>query len=114
MWNRADNTLANCTEALCPHATPLRDGRLVNFAPYFAEGGEAYSIRASAETKTKEMLVEFFTWLTELPIDEIPLSGQYVIATTTPHTPASNGLKAPPSEGTLSRRQRLSCFHRLC
>jgi hypothetical protein len=76
VWSRANNTLSDCTDHLCPDAETV-GGRRVNFAPYFAEGGEAYSIRASAGNRTKSMLVDFFSWLTELPISEIPLSGQY-------------------------------------
>ena len=65
----------------CPHAVRKAgaDGRerLVNYAPFFAEGGESYAVRAGTGDTAKEVMVELFTWLADLPTPDVPLSGHY-------------------------------------
>jgi len=79
VWNRANNTLAECSPELCPKA----EGG-VNYAPFFAEGGESYSINADAKKPQKELVIEFLAWLSTLSAAEIPLSGQFSVHHTTP------------------------------
>ena len=47
---------------LCPKAEPhpRNASVLVNYAPFFAEGGESYAIRASASSTQKLLMFEFF------------------------------------------------------
>ena len=76
--DKATNTLVDCTTTSCPKATPLvGSSQLVNFVPFFSEGGEAYSIRGATSERKKEVVVDFLSWLSTLPLNDVPLSGQY-------------------------------------
>ncbi|KAL3802961.1 hypothetical protein HJC23_011584 [Cyclotella cryptica] len=72
-WKAEGLPLVDCTEEKCPLA---RDG--VNYAPFFAEGGESYALngRQSKPAATHAMW-DLFTWFAELPVGDIPLSGVY-------------------------------------
>lgn len=70
--------LVNCTRALCPKAVAHpRTGQLVNYAPFFAEGGEAYALRGGSPTSKKDILWGLFRWFGTLPPSKLPLSGAY-------------------------------------
>lgn len=79
MYNSATRQLQPCTRELCPHAVESSklQGTLINYAPFFAEGGESYSIRAGAPESKREVMQDFFGWLSTLPVTRLPLSGQY-------------------------------------
>jgi gamma-aminobutyric acid type B receptor len=79
VWNRATNTLDTCTSELCPKSRPHPSDPavLVNYAPYFPEGGESYALRAGSKGKKTEMILSFMQWLAALPSTEVPLSGFY-------------------------------------
>jgi len=66
-------SLVDCDQNTCPHA---KDN--VNYAPFFSEGGEAYALNGRQSKQTsKDVMFDLFTWLAELPITKLPLSGQY-------------------------------------
>ena len=75
-WDsQAGYPLVNCEDnsANCPHA---EDG--INYAPFFAEGGEAYAINGrQSKPAARQIMWDLFTWMSELPVTELPLSGQY-------------------------------------
>jgi len=79
--NRATGAIEPCTAELCPSAKPrptaAQPGRLVNFAPFFSEGGESYALRGSAAAESKEVMRDLFGWMASLPVELLPLSGQY-------------------------------------
>mmetsp|Transcript_82811 Transcript_82811/g.208543 ORF Transcript_82811/g.208543 Transcript_82811/m.208543 type:complete len:1058 (-) Transcript_82811:163-3336(-) len=78
VWDRDANLLRDCDPVLCPKALPhSRTGRLVNYAPFFAEGGESYAIRAAGSEIKKDLIWELFSWLGTLPVTALPLSGFY-------------------------------------
>ena len=62
VYDWSDGQFKTCTPELCPKAQPLSTDRnvLVNYAPFFAEGGESYSVRATASDAKKEIMKEFF------------------------------------------------------
>uniref|UniRef100_A0A7S1YFW9 Guanylate cyclase n=2 Tax=Grammatophora oceanica TaxID=210454 RepID=A0A7S1YFW9_9STRA len=63
------------TKKLCPLAS-RDDG--VNFAAFFAEGGEAYALNGrQSKPSARDVMWDVFTWLSELPATQLPLSGQY-------------------------------------
>lgn len=74
-WTAPGTPLVKCDSDACPLAT---DDDSVNRSPYFSEGGESYALngRQSKPTATKVMW-DLFTWLSELPVTMLPLSGQY-------------------------------------
>lgn len=50
----------------------------INFAPFFAEGGEAYALNGrQAKPGARNVMWTLFTWLSELPETALPLSGSY-------------------------------------
>ena len=68
--------LVSCSEnkELCPSA----DSDGVNFAAYFAEGGESYALNGrQSKLSARDVMWDVFTWLSELPATQLPLSGQY-------------------------------------
>jgi len=66
-------TLEYCDEERCPLAV---DG--ANRAPFFAEGGEAYALNGrQSKPAARNVMWALFTWLSTLPVTELPLSGQY-------------------------------------
>mmetsp|Transcript_19961 Transcript_19961/g.25912 ORF Transcript_19961/g.25912 Transcript_19961/m.25912 type:complete len:1073 (-) Transcript_19961:150-3368(-) len=76
VWNAVTKTLVECTPILCPKGESI-DGTIINFAPFFAEGGEVYAIRAGVAGLKQNMIWNFFTWLSQLPPVELPLAGVY-------------------------------------
>jgi len=74
-WDReAGYPLVSCEEGHCPHA----DAEGVNYAPFFAEGGEAYALNGrQSKPAAQNVMWDVFTWLSELPVTHLPLSGQY-------------------------------------
>ena len=72
-WNTPDLKLIDCQGAKCPLAT---DG--INYAPFFSEGGESYALNGrQSKPGATDAMWDMFTWLAELPVGEIPLSGVY-------------------------------------
>jgi hypothetical protein len=67
--------MVECTEN--ESNCPLADNG-INYAPFFAEGGEAYAINGrQSKPSARRIMWDLFTWLSELPVTELPLSGQY-------------------------------------
>jgi hypothetical protein len=78
VFNEATGDLETCTAQLCPKGTLSRDGtELINYAPFFAEGGESYAVRGGAPQLKKNIMAQFFGWFSSLPVTVLPLSGQY-------------------------------------
>jgi len=78
LYDHSRRELVNCTPVVCPKAIPHSSGEvLVNYAPFFAEGGESYAIRATAASQKKEIMFDFMAWFASLPIDILPLTGIY-------------------------------------
>lgn len=78
MWDAASDTLMECTTERCPFAVPHSvTGRLVNYAPFFAEGGECYGLRAAAPERKKDLMFDLFTWFSTLNPQLVPLTGIY-------------------------------------
>lgn len=72
-WESEGRPLVDCTEDLCPLAT---DG--INYAPFFAEGGESYALNGrQSKPAATDAMWDMFTWFAELPVGDIPLSGVY-------------------------------------
>lgn len=72
-WKAEGLPLVDCTEEKCPLA---KDG--VNYSPFFAEGGESYALNGrQSKPAATEAMWDMFTWLAELPVGDIPLSGVY-------------------------------------
>lgn len=64
----------NGSDKACPNA----GANGVNFASFFAEGGEAYALNGrQSKQSTRSVMWDVFTWLSELPATQLPLSGQY-------------------------------------
>jgi hypothetical protein len=79
-WDDASLPLVDCTEESCPLA---RDG--INYAPFFSEGGESYALNGrQSKPAATESLWDMFTWFSELPVGDIPLSGVYRKSQTEP------------------------------
>jgi len=69
-------TLISCESS--PDTCPGAGANGVNYASFFAEGGEAYALNGrQSKSSTKEVMWDVFTWLSELPATQLPLSGQY-------------------------------------
>eukprot|EP00808_Paulinella_micropora_P018061 g22921.t1 len=79
VWDRSVDALVPCNKNLCPKALPhsADPSVLVNYAGFFAEGGEAYAIRKTAAQLKKEVAFTLFTWIATLPQGDVPLSGVY-------------------------------------
>lgn len=62
VWNWDTQRLEDCTSTLCPKAEAhsTKQGVLVNYAPFFAEGGESYAIRGDTAPKQKELMQLLF------------------------------------------------------
>jgi len=74
----ANGVLQDCTKSLCPKASEQdSQGTLINYAPFFAEGGEAYAMRAGSPARKKDLMFSMFQWLASLPHYMVPLSGVY-------------------------------------
>jgi len=74
-WNKNNDMteLVPCQRDICPSAGE----DLVNYAPYFPEGGEAYALSGRSSTSMQSIMWDMFAWLSTLPIDKLPLSGHY-------------------------------------
>jgi len=78
VYDRTTGQLVTCTSARCPKAIRHSvSGELVNYAPFFAEGGEAYAIRTGAAAQKKAALFDMMAWFATLPSDILPLTGIY-------------------------------------
>ena len=78
VYDHATRALVACTTSSCPKA--LRHsvtGELVNYAPYFAEGGEAYSIRRGIAPRKTDAMFDLMAWFATLPVTVLPLTGIY-------------------------------------
>lgn len=75
-WNKEGRPLEECdkgTGELCPLS---RNG--INYAPFFAEGGESYALNGrQSKPAATEVMWDMFTWLSTLPVGEVPLAGTY-------------------------------------
>ena len=65
--------LVRCQRDNCP----LAGADLVNYAPFFPEGGEAYALSGRSSPSMQSIMWDMFAWLSTLPIDKLPLSGHY-------------------------------------
>lgn len=78
VYDHATKQLVACTATVCPKAIRHSvSGELVNYAPFFAEGGESYAIRATAASQKQDIMFDLLTWFSSLPIDVLPLTGIY-------------------------------------
>jgi len=77
--NNNDNNNNNSPELVpCQRDNcPLAGDDLVNYAPFFSEGGEAYALNGRSSSPVQNIMWDMFAWLSTLPIDKLPLSGQY-------------------------------------
>lgn len=72
-WNKEGSPLEECQGEICPLAT---DG--INYAPFFAEGGESYALNGrQSKPAATDAMWDMFTWLSTLPVGEVPLAGVY-------------------------------------
>lgn len=72
-WKKDGLPLEDCTARLCPLA---KDG--INYAPFFAEGGESYALNGrQSKPAATDAMWDLFTWLAEMPVGEVPLAGIY-------------------------------------
>ncbi|KAL7541035.1 hypothetical protein ACHAXR_010567 [Thalassiosira sp. AJA248-18] len=76
-WNKPGHPLEKCpiaeTSELCPLA---KNG--INYAPFFAEGGESYALNGrQSKPAATDAMWDMFTWLSTLPVGEVPLAGTY-------------------------------------
>ena len=76
-WSTKGYPLVSCQDSN-NNFCPLADSDGINFAPFFAEGGEAYALNGrQSKPAARTIMWDMFTWLSELPVTELPLSGQY-------------------------------------
>lgn len=75
-WDRASaRPLVPCEKG---PSCPLANAEGINYAPFFAEGGESYALNGRQSKPTaRAVMWDVFTWLADLPVDKLPLSGQY-------------------------------------
>eukprot|EP00585_Thalassiosira_rotula_P013292 CAMPEP_0196129898 /NCGR_PEP_ID=MMETSP0910-20130528/451_1 /TAXON_ID=49265 /ORGANISM="Thalassiosira rotula, Strain GSO102" /LENGTH=1075 /DNA_ID=CAMNT_0041389097 /DNA_START=439 /DNA_END=3666 /DNA_ORIENTATION=- len=72
-WNKEGRPLEDCQGSVCPLA---KDG--INYAPFFAEGGESYALNGrQSKPAATDAMWDMFTWLATLPVGEVPLAGTY-------------------------------------
>lgn len=72
---KGEGRLLSCAdEGSCPMA----DSDGINYAPFFAEGGEAYALNGrQSKPSARDVMWDVFAWMSELPVSKLPLSGQY-------------------------------------
>jgi len=93
VYDPSTDQLVACTQVRCPKAVRhSTSGELVNYAPFFAEGGESYAIRATAPSQKKDIMFDLMAWFASLPIDVLPLTGIY----------RSSHMREPSKERLLS------------
>mmetsp|Transcript_1938 Transcript_1938/g.3691 ORF Transcript_1938/g.3691 Transcript_1938/m.3691 type:complete len:1102 (-) Transcript_1938:147-3452(-) len=72
-WNKEGRPLEDCAGDVCPLA---KNG--INYAPFFAEGGESYALNGrQSKPAATDAMWDMFTWLSTLPVGEVPLAGTY-------------------------------------
>jgi len=72
-WNKPGRPLVECNDELCPLS---RNG--INYAPFFAEGGESYALNGQqSKPAATAAMWDMFTWFATLPVGEVPLAGTY-------------------------------------
>lgn len=73
-WKKAGLPLESCASGnVCPLA---KNG--INYAPFFAEGGESYALNGKqSKPAAISAMWDMFTWLSTLPVGEVPLAGTY-------------------------------------
>lgn len=72
-WNKEGLPLEECKGDICPLA---KDG--INYAPFFAEGGESYALNGrQSKPAATDVMWDMFTWLSTLPVGQVPLAGVY-------------------------------------
>lgn len=72
-WTTAELPLVDCVGDLCPLA---KDG--INYAPFFAEGGESYALNGrQSKPAATDTMWDMFVWLSTLPVGDVPLAGTY-------------------------------------
>jgi len=72
-WNKKGLPLEDCEGAICPLS---ENG--INYAPFFSEGGESYALNGrQSKPAAIEAMWDMFTWLSTLPVGEVPLAGTY-------------------------------------
>jgi len=72
-WNKKGRPLEDCEGSICPHS---KEG--VNYAPFFSEGGESYALNGrQSKPASTDAMWDMFTWLSTLPVGDVPLAGVY-------------------------------------
>jgi len=83
-WDTKDYRLMKCTDKSCPRARTI-NGEVVNFSPFFAEGGESYAINGKQSKETAVNAAwDLMAWFSELDVNLVPLGGTYRKSQTTP------------------------------
>ena len=77
-WDVAGYPLMKCDSLEnCPSATII-DDKIVNFSPFFAEGGEAYAINGKqSKEAARQGAWDLMAWFSQLSPDLVPLAGLY-------------------------------------
>ena len=72
-WNKPDRPLVECNDEICP-----LNRNSINYAPFFAEGGESYALNGQqSKPAATAAMWDLFTWFATLPVGEVPLAGTY-------------------------------------
>ena len=83
-WGKKDYPLMKCTEKSCPAARTI-GGEVINFSPFFAEGGEAYAINGKQSKPTAVNAAwGLMAWFSTLDVNLVPLAGTYRKSQTKP------------------------------
>lgn len=83
-WDSKDYPLMKCSDKACPNARTI-EGEVINFSPFFSEGGEAFAINGKQSKETAVNAVwDLMTWLSTLAVNLVPLAGTYRRSQTTP------------------------------
>lgn len=81
-WKASGLPLADCDPDLCP----LGKGG-INYAPFFAEGGESYALNGrQSKPAATDAMWDMFVWLSTLPVGDVPLAGTYRKSQLTPES----------------------------
>eukprot|EP01127_Copromyxa_protea_P022648 TRINITY_DN8249_c0_g1_i1.p1 TRINITY_DN8249_c0_g1~~TRINITY_DN8249_c0_g1_i1.p1 ORF type:complete len:805 (+),score=104.09 TRINITY_DN8249_c0_g1_i1:198-2417(+) len=60
---QVDGEMLPCNPTLCPHAKPQPSGKLINFAPYAANGGWSGMISSKIPEKRQRESYKFLSWM---------------------------------------------------
>lgn len=72
-WTDPDLPLVDCDADHCPLA---KHG--INYAPFFAEGGESYALNGrQSKPAATDTMWDMFVWLSTLNVGDVPLAGTY-------------------------------------